>query len=225
MSEDERINILDNVFNASVDEFETDNTDGIINTPVLVIDLDEVNGNARRQAQIITERLSGYYFDQKYIDEHPYIPAKIAQEIDMIRRLIKMLDINEKAQDSLVTNITSNAGKGSLYQSLTSLQSTTLNIQNQLNNTINNIEEIFKTMQAECEKTFSEKPKEVSSEDGSVTVRGSREFIKSLSKGLYGNITVKELESGEKVDTETGEILNSDDDMSGTAQYSDIVAV
>ena len=72
-------------------------TDEALETPILVIDLDEVNSKAANQARIITERLSNYYFDQKYIDKHPYIPSKIAQEMDNIRRLIKMLAVNEKA--------------------------------------------------------------------------------------------------------------------------------
>ena len=110
---------LNDLFIKTPDDFTPDNADDIIQTPVLVIDLDEVNGEAARQAQIITERLSNYYFDEKYLKEHPYIPSKIGQEMDNIRRLLKMLTINEKAQDALIANITSNSGKGSLYQSLT----------------------------------------------------------------------------------------------------------
>lgn len=200
---------LNDLFIKTPDDFTPDNADDIIQTPVLVIDLDEVNGEAARQAQIITERLSNYYFDEKYLKEHPYIPSKIGQEMDNIRRLLKMLTINEKAQDALIANITSNSGKGSLYQSLTSLQNSMLSIQTQLNTLTTQLENIFKEMQQECDKTFAEKPKDsVANEDGSMTVKGSREFIKQLQDQMYGskNPMYKTVD-GEKIDITTGEIV------------------
>lgn len=202
--------ILNDLFIRTEDDPQYDSADDILETPTLVIDLDEVNGEARQKAEEITERLSNYYFDQKYIDEHPYIPNKIAQEIDSIRRLIKMLSVNEKAQDTLIQNITMNAGKGALYQSLTSLQKSMLDIQKQLSDVIKEVEDIFKEMQAECDKTFSEKPKEINFEDGSVTVRGSKEFIESLNKRYNTPKINIETINGEKVDIETGEVLAED---------------
>ena len=200
---------LNDLFIKTPDDFTPDNVDDIIQTPVLVIDLDEVNGEAARQAQIITERLSNYYFDEKYLKEHPYIPSKIGQEMDNIRRLLKMLTINEKAQDALIANITSNSGKGSLYQSLTSLQNSMLSIQTQLNTLTTQLENIFKEMQQECDKTFAEKPKDsVANEDGSMTVKGSREFIKQLQDQMYGSKNpIYKTVDGEKIDITTGEIV------------------
>ena len=161
-----------------------DDADEELGTPVLVIDLDEVNEEAQNMASLITERLSNYYFDEEYIKHHPYIPTKIMTEMENIRRLLKMLTVNEKAQDALISNITMNAGKGSLYQSLTSLQNTTLSIQAQLNKMINDLEDIFRDMQADCEKTFEEKEKEEDA-NGQMIVRGSRDFINSLiAKGF-----------------------------------------
>jgi len=163
-----------------------DDTEDELDTPTLILNLDEINDNAKAEATEITERLSNYYFDERYIVEHPYIKNKIHQEINNIRRLLKMLSVNEAAQDALIGNISSNAGKGSLYQSLTSLQNTTLNIQSQLNKVTNEVENIFKEMQDNCEKTFEEKEKiEDQENNGQMVVRGSREFINSLiQKGL-----------------------------------------
>lgn len=164
-----------------------DELDQDIEMPTLHIDIDEVNTEARRQAKIITERLSNYFFDQKYIDEHPYIPAKIATEMDNIRRLLKMLAVNEKAQDTLILTITSiGLNKGTLYSSLTSLQNSMLNIQSQLNSLTTSLEAIFIEMQNNCEKTFTEKDKE-NNEDGSIIVRGSREFIKNIDNYINGD--------------------------------------
>lgn len=170
----------------------------------LIIDLDEVNKEAQNMARLITERLSGYYFDEDVIKNHPYIPTKIMTEMNNIRRLLKMLSINEKAQDALIQSITINAGKGSLYMSLTSLQNSMLNIQKQLNDMTAAIEEIFRSMQEESEKNFAEKDKELDS-DGSMIVRGSREFIKELNARLNG----KQISKTEIVDKETGEIVKA----------------
>ena len=221
ISQEEREDLLDNLFISST-ENDFDSPDGVLETPALVIDLDNVNSEARRQATVITEKLSNYYFDEKYIENHPYIPSKIAQEMDNIRRLIKMLAINEKAQDVLIQSISMNAGKGTLYQNLTSLQSSMINIQTQLNKLTEDLEKIFKEMQAECEKTFEEKPKETAAEDGTITVRGSKEFIQMISNQLYGktqSLPQKSDEVPQGVDPETGEIID------GEATYADIVAV
>lgn len=174
---------LDELFN-NTDEPDLDDADEELGATALILNLDEINGAAQVQAQEITERLSNYYFDEKYLIQHPYIKNKIKQEIENIRRLLKMISVNEAAQDALITNITSNAGKGSLYQSLTSLQNTTLSIQAQLNKMINDLEDIFRDMQADCEKTFEEKDKEEDN-NGQMVVRGSKDFINSLiAKGF-----------------------------------------
>lgn len=180
--------LLDDIMNDSNYSGITDNEllgDDELEEPVLAIDMEEVNENAKDEAKEITERLSGYYFDQKYINTHPYIPIKIKCEMNNIRRLIKMLEINEHAQDALIKNISYNAGKGALYSALTSLQNSTLSIQSQLNTLTEKLEDIFKKMQDECEKTWSDKEKE-ERDDGTVTVRGSREFIEMLTRKKTG---------------------------------------
>ena len=180
--------LLDDMMNNDNYSDITDNEfvgDEELEEPSLAIDMEEVNENATDEAKEITERLSGYYFDQKYINTHPYIPIKIKCEMNNIRRLIKMLEINEHAQDALIKNISYNAGKGTLYSALTSLQNSTLSIQSQLNTLTEKLEDIFRKMQDECEKTWSDKEKE-ERDDGTVTVRGSREFIEMLTKKKTG---------------------------------------
>ena len=163
----------------------------------LLINLEDINETAKNEAVEITERLSNYYFDQKYLDDHPYIENKIKQEIDNIRRLLKMLSINETAQDALVKNITMNAAKASLYTSLTSLQDTTLKIQSQLNKLTNEVENIFREMQDNCDKTFEEKEKEVDNNIGYDVVRGSKEFIQSLINKGYATQKTQEKENNQ----------------------------
>lgn len=162
-----------------------DNND--LDMPHIDINMDKVNSDAESQAEYITERMSNYYFDQEWVDNHPYIKPKIAQEIQNIRRLLKMLTINEKAQDSIIMSIAINASKATLYSALTALQNSTLNIQKQLDELISNLELTFKSMQTDCEKTFVEKDKEKDEKTGSMVVRGSREFIKEMIEKLNGS--------------------------------------
>jgi hypothetical protein len=180
---DELNNILDDLFVKSELPENINDVDETLQLPILTIDLDEIGKNTQERATRIAEKLSAYYFDQKYIDNHPYITDKIEQEIDNIRRLLKMLAINEKAQDTLIMSITSNSGKGALYTSLTSMQNSMLSMQSQLNLLTSNLEDIFKEMQDNCEKTFEEKDKE-RLDDGSMIVRGSRDFIKEMNERI-----------------------------------------
>lgn len=211
LTSEDKDNIINDLFVRTEEDPQYDSPDDILQTPVLEINLEEVEGQAKAKAQQITERLSNYYFDQKYIDEHPYIPNKIAQEMDQIRMLIKMLNINEKAQDTLIQNITMNAGKGALYTSLTALQKSMLDTQKQLNDVVKDVENIFKEMQDNADKTFTEKPKETNLDDGSVIVRGSKEFIESLSNydNTKSSYTVQSID-GEMVNIDTGEVLAED---------------
>ena len=178
-------NNIDDLYNNSSAPI-LDDTYDELESPTLLLNLDDINTTANNEATEITERLSNYYFDERYLEDHPYIQNKIRQEINNIRRLLKMLAVNEAAQDALIQNITLNSGKGTLYQSLTSLQNTILNIQTQLNKITNEVENIFREMQDNCEKTFEEKEKvEDQENNGQMVVRGSREFINSLiQKGL-----------------------------------------
>ena len=175
-------NALDNLFLKSEAPDLVD-TDESLSAPLLIIDMNDVDKRTLERATDITNKLAAYYFDQKYIDNHPYVTSKITQEIDNIRRLLKMLYVNEKAQDTLILSITGNSAKGTLYSSLTSLQNSMLQMQAQLNQLTANLENIFKEMQDNCDKTFQEKDKE-QTEDGSVIVRGSRDFIRQIEQSL-----------------------------------------
>lgn len=186
---------LDELFLES-DPVTVDDTDDELDMPGIDLNLEQVDSDATIQARAITERLSGYYFDQKYIDEHPYIPNKIMTETQNIRRLLKMLTINEKAQDSIISAIALSMSKSTLYQSLTSLQNSTLAIQKQLDELVTKLEDIFRVMQEECQKSFEEKDKE---DDGSgkFVVKGSREFIEEMTARMNNRKALKEKQEEE----------------------------
>lgn len=156
--------------------------------PLVSIDIDKVSNTALDKANAITERLSNYYFDDRYIKEHPYIPTKIMLEMDNIRRLLKMLMVNEQAQDALIRAIALSPSKSTLYISFTSMQKGTLLIQKQLYDVVSGLEQVFQRMQDDADKQWSEKDKETAA-DGTITVRGSREFIKQLQKEYYKDNT------------------------------------
>lgn len=168
---------------ATSDPITVDDTEEELEMPKLDLDLQQVETESASQAQFIVERLSGYYFSQKYVDEHPYIICKIQTEMQSVRRLLKMLTINEKAQDSIIMAIALSMSKSTLYQSLTSLQNSTLSIQKQLDDVVTKLEDIFRMMQEECEKSFEEKDKEDDG-TGKMVIKGSREFIEEMTARL-----------------------------------------
>ena len=176
-------NDIDAMLNES-DPVLTDDPDEELEMPKLDLDMQKVEEESAFQAKTIVERLSNFYFDKKYLDEHPYIPNKIYTEMQNVRRLLKMLTINEKAQDSIIMAIALSMSKSTLYQSLTSLRNSTLSIQKQLDEVVSRLEDIFRVMQEECEKSFEEKDKE---EDGSgrIVIKGSREFIEEMTARMY----------------------------------------
>lgn len=159
--------------------------DESLQMPILKIDLNELDKKTKNRSKVIAQRLAGYFFDEKYIEKHPYIKSKIAQEMDNIRRLLKMLCVNETAQDTLIQSITLSSAKGTLYTSLTSLQNSMLQMQSQLNTLISNLENIFREMQENCEQTFEEKDKEVA-DDGTLLSKGSKFLIEQVEKLLSG---------------------------------------
>lgn len=189
--DEEGINNIDELVKDS-DPLSLDSADDELEMPKLDLDLNQVETDTANQAKNIVERLSGYYFDPKYIEKHPYITCKIQTEIQNIRRLLKMLTINEKAQDSIIMGIALSMTKSTLYQSLTSLQNSTLSIQKQLDDVVCKLEDIFRLMQEECEKTFEEKDKETAS-DGTIMVKGSKEFIEEMTAILNNRKAKKQL--------------------------------
>lgn len=201
---------IEDLFQNTDRSFEGDDVEQELDVPIVDINMTQINQDSERVATLITERLSGYYFSQEYIDEHPYIPTKIMLVMNNVRRNLKMLSVNERAQDALILGVSYNAGKGSLYGSLTALQNAMLNIQMQLNKYIEELEEIFQKMQDECEKTFKEKDIEKQS-DGSFTVRGAKELIQQIqqmqqSGKINSDITIDERpiesKSAEELDAE-----------------------
>lgn len=199
---------INKLFLDSDNSFEGDDVEQELDVPIINIDMNQINEDSERIATLITEKLSGYYFSEEYLNEHPYIPTKIMLVMNNIRRLLKMLSVNERAQDALIMGVTYNAGKGSLYGSLTALQNAMLNIQTQLNNLVKELEEIFQKMQDECEKTFKEKDIEKQS-DGSFIVRGAKELIQKIQEMQKSG----KINSSIKLEEQTAEELDANTSM------------
>lgn len=212
---DEKTNIIDDLFNKSTAP-ESDSSD-ILSQNLIDINMDEINTQAQNTAESITTRLAGYFIDEKYINEHPYIKNKIAQEIDAIRRLIKMISVNEKAQDAILKLIGLGMAKAQIFTSLTALQTTMINIQTKLDTSTKALEKIFEDMQNNSEQTFEDKAKE-ENDNGQMVAAGARDLIKQITEKMNGT---KHVDSDETVcatdydaatdsyyDPQTGEVIN-----------------
>lgn len=195
---DNNVDELASLFVNSKLPSDMNDTDEELQTPMFDIDISEIDGEAKNRARVIAEKLSGYFFNPKYIKEHPYVPQKIAQEMDNIRRLLKMLSINEKAQDTIIKSIAFQPGKN-IYTNLTTLQNTMLNIQKQLDEKTESLENIFQKMQENCTETFEDKEKE-RADSGEMVSRGSREFIALINKKME---EIKDKAKNDNIDVQT----------------------
>jgi hypothetical protein len=162
-----------------------DSSEDELQMPVFNVDITQLNNRAKAAAETIVKKLSDYYFNPLYVKDHPYIKNKISQEIMSISRLLKMISVNETAQDILIQSAPMHSGKTAIYSSLTTLQNTMLSIQNKIDSATEKLESIFKEMQDNADETFMDKSKEMD-DNGDMVTRGSREFLKELTARING---------------------------------------
>lgn len=144
------------------------------------IDTDQINTEARSEANKMIADLSNMYFSKEYIDKHPYLPAKIESQVDTMRRLIKMLEADEQAQDILIQSITATTLSDKNLRCLTDIQRTMLEIQGKIDEILNEYQKMLKELQSNT--LFDNGDSNVVTEDGTAApsgtlIRGSKEYI------------------------------------------------
>ena len=82
--DDKNTDILNNLF-LETPTPKLDDSDEVLETPILVIDLDALDKQTYEKAKTIAERLAYYFLDEEYIQTHQYVKSKITQEVHNIR--------------------------------------------------------------------------------------------------------------------------------------------
>lgn len=144
---------------------------------IVVIDQNEIETEASRKASDIISKLSKIFISPDLLQRQPFIASKIESNIDTLRRLLKMLASDEKVHDILITNLSKNNNNASLYLSLVKIQSSIIEIQTQIDKTLNSLQTSLKNIQLELNIDTGE---EQHTEETVGATRGTKDFIKKL---------------------------------------------
>lgn len=147
---------------------------------ITMINTDQIALSSKKQSEELIEGLASYYIDEEYLKEHPYIYKKVLLHMDLLRRCIKMINVNEEAQNTILQNIAISPGKTQLYQSLSTLQNTANQLQKQLEKHVTDLEGEFKRIDEETGRTFGSREKE--EVRGINIARGTKEFLMKLKE-------------------------------------------
>lgn len=153
------------------------NIDGM--EDVYTIDLDNIDIDAGIMATGKINNLLRLYNDKDFIENNPEFKKRVDNEIDTMRRLIKMAKTNEVIHDNLAKAISHNPNNASLYMALTKLQSNIMSIQTQMSQTMNEFTKLCKSYQTEI--NFDKPHESAETNDGGTVTRGRKAFIESMN--------------------------------------------
>lgn len=162
-------------------EFDIDGTEDLFE-----IDIDSINSHANTLAVGKINNLLRLYNDKEFTDSNPEFKKRVDNEIDTLRRLIKMAETNEAIHDNLVKAISHKPDNASLYRALTKLQKNIITIQTQISQIMKEFTQMCKAYQTEITFKTEDNSNTSSNEfeemnDGSTTSRGRKAFISSMN--------------------------------------------
>lgn len=168
------------------ERFDVDNLEDVYE-----IDLENIDLDAGLLATGKINNLLRLYNDKDFVEQNPEFKKRIDNEIDTLRRLIKLAKTNEVIHDNLAKAISHNPNNASLYMALARLQSNIMSIQTQINTTMNDFTKLCKSYQTEMnfERPVDETPK--STENGTIS-RGRKAFIETLKNEAVNTDTETE---------------------------------
>lgn len=154
---------------------------------VFNLELDEINNEALNIADNKINNLLKLYNNKEFCENNPEFKRRVDNEIDSLRRLIKMANTNEVIHDNLAKAISQNPNNASLYMALARLQNNSMSLQSQISTTLNEFIKFCKSYQTEINFNQESNASETSSgtrefEDGSMTSRGMRAFVQEMNK-------------------------------------------
>jgi hypothetical protein len=157
------------------------------------INIESIEEQAKQDSLNMCKNLREIYFDEKFMNENPLFKKRLDVELESLRVLIKMRKSDEIAHDLCLKAIGGNSNNASLYAALARIQSSMLNIQKQMDDTVKNINMLLKNVQLELsfEKNNDEPEGGPVSSDPNVT-RGSKRFIQQMNEELEADKQIQE---------------------------------
>lgn len=151
------------------------------------INVQAIEEIAKTESLDMCKNLRKVYFNEEFMEANPLLKKRLDVELESLRVLIKMRKSDEIAHDLCLRSIGTNSNNASLYAALARIQTSMLNIQKQMDETVKNINSLLKNVQLELnfDKQQEQTPEVAQPipSDPSVT-RGSKKFIEQMNAEL-----------------------------------------
>ena len=177
----------------NVDEFDgmfAVSDDNVIDgLDVVNIPIEDIGAEAEGKAKSLIEDLAKFYYDDEFLKANPNFRKRVDNDIESLRMLLKMRAADEVTHDVLIKAIAANSSNASLYRSLTTVQTTILQITTKIENIVNNLTTMIKGYQLELNFKYeneiannesNDDPETI--EDSPTTHRGSKAFIEQMQR-------------------------------------------
>lgn len=181
-----------------LNSFNVDKFDGIFAGPddnvidgleVVNIPIEDIGTEAEGKAKSLIEDLAKFYYDDEFLKANPNFRKRVDNDMESLRMLLKMRAADEVTHDVLIKAIAANSSNASLYRSLTTVQTTILQITTKIENIVNNLTTMIKGYQLELNFKYENEiannesdnvPETI--EDSPTTHRGSKAFIEQMQR-------------------------------------------
>lgn len=178
--------------------FNVDEFDGMFAGPddnvidgleVVNIPIEDIGTEAEGKAKSLIEDLAKFYYDDEFLKANPNFRKRVDNDMESLRMLLKMRAADEVTHDVLIKAIAANSSNASLYRSLTTVQTTILQITTKIENIVNNLTTLIKGYQLELNFKYeneiannesNDAPETI--EDSPTTHRGSKAFIEQMQR-------------------------------------------
>lgn len=178
--------------------FNVDEFDGMFASPddnvidgleVVNIPIEDISTEAEGKAKSLIEDLAKFYYDDEFLKANPNFRKRVDNDMESLRMLLKMRAADEVTHDVLIKAIAANSSNASLYRSLTTVQTTILQITTKIENIVNNLTTMIKGYQLELNFKYENEiannesdavPESI--EDSPTTHRGSKAFIEQMQR-------------------------------------------
>lgn len=178
--------------------FNVDEFDGMFAGPddnvidgleVVNIPIEDISNEAEGKAKSLIEDLAKFYYDDEFLKANPNFRKRVDNDMESLRMLLKMRAADEVTHDVLIKAIAANSSNASLYRSLTTVQTTILQITTKIENIVNNLTTMIKGYQLELNFKYeneiannesNDTPETI--EDSPTTHRGSKAFIEQMQR-------------------------------------------
>lgn len=179
---------------------------------VFDVPTEQINTDSQSAAEHLMGVIADIYGNENLLNEHPKFKMRLDNEIDTLRRNLKMCKTDELLFDKLSEAVGQNPNNAALWIAFARHQKTIMDIQVKIDQSVDRISKLVTSFQTEL--TFKEEDKQAevknSAPDGSMTTRGGKAFLEQINQ---------------YVDTNTGEILDEEEAVEAEDIIDEIIAV